>query len=601
MNQLKVLTLLIIFIFLQDNLYALSSTKAYRIQQQDTSKLIKKATKKLGFFEKLFKHNDSAKLARKFIHQNHKKLKDKKTPTFPTGTTDVDLEKSFLKTDKNFELGYEVFGWYPYWEKDYYKHINFSLLSTVAYFSYEVNPSTGKAISTHEWETTSLIDSIKAYPNKKILLTVSNFGERNNRRFLRNSKSIDTLISNLIKLLDKRKGDGVCIDFEGIQKKEKDDYTGFLLTLSSRLKKVNKDYKIYAAVPSVNLTYVLDFKSLNQAIDKFVIMGYDYYGKTSSIAGPVAPLLSGKSWEPFNLTESVKYYLKEGVPNSKLILALPTYGSLWVTDNQSLQSKAKKYIGSRTYSYIKSEIENNEAVYIEPISKSAYSTYRVKGKKTEYRQCWFENDSSFVYKTNLIKKNKLAGLGLWALGYDKGYDDIWNVIYNELSKEEKAAMDASTDGSSEGEGTQGGDSNTSQQGNASTTEDDSDSTGVLQKISNALGVDDPDSKINKTEKELASITDYKTILLYIMCFALFFGCIGFLSAMMFPNTRANFFNSTSLKIYYSAFMLLLTIVIFRMQQWIDNSIVTLIIGFILGGIAYYIANTFVERKKKELP
>ena len=90
--------------------------------------------------------------------------------------------------------------------------------------------------------------------------------------------------------------------------------------------------------------------------------------------------------------------------------------------NQSLQSKVKNYIGSRTYSYIRSEIENKESIYLEPISKSAYSAYRIKtdNATTQYRQCWFENDSSFVYKTRLIKEKKLAGLGLWALGYDKG-------------------------------------------------------------------------------------------------------------------------------------------------------------------------------------
>ena len=112
-------------------------------------------------------------------------------------------------------------------KKDYYKYINFSLLSTIAYFSYEVNPETGNAISTHDWETTTLIDSIRVHPNKRILLTVSNFGEKNNRNFLRNPKAIDQLISNLITLLAKRKGDGVCIDFEGVKSKEKDEYTGF--------------------------------------------------------------------------------------------------------------------------------------------------------------------------------------------------------------------------------------------------------------------------------------------------------------------------------------------------------------------------------------
>ncbi len=571
MNHMRVLILFSICFFLHEKVYSASLIEKYSFVQ-DTSILAKKKIKKPGFFKRLFHQSDYSKRARKFIHQHHKMLKDKKNSTFPTEAKGVNLENSFFKTEKEFELGYEVFGWYPYWEKEFYKHINFSLLSTVSYFSYEVDPSSGEAISTHDWETTPLIDSIRTYSNKKILLTVTNFGERNNNKFLKNSKSIDKLIRNLIKLLAKRKGDGICIDFEGVSKKDKDAYTGFLLTLSNELKKTNKDYQIYVTVPSVNWSEALDFKSLVQAVDKFVIMGYDYYGSASNIAGPVSPILSGENWEPYNLTESVKYYLGEGVLNSKLILALPTYGSLWETESQSLQSKVKKFIGSKTYSYIKSEIANNEAVYIEPISKSAYNAFRTKGNDGEYRQCWFENDSSFVYKTNLIKEYKLAGLGLWALGYDKGYDDIWKVIYTELSLEKQIVEDS-----------------TSSKG------------GVFHKISKRLGLDDPKSKINRSEKKLASITDYKTILLYIMWFALFFGCIGFLCAMIIPNTRAAFFNSASLKIYYVAIMLLLAIVIFRIQRWIDNDLVILIIGFILGGISYYMGNTIVERRKKKLP
>ncbi|WP_299605387.1 glycosyl hydrolase family 18 protein [uncultured Aquimarina sp.] len=537
---------------------------------------MKKAKGKLGFIKKLFHHSDSTKLARKFIHQHHKELKEKQSPTFVTDTDTVKLKDIVFKTKKNFQLGYEVFGWYPYWEKDYYKYLNYNLLSTIAYFSYEVDPKTGNAITTHDWDTTPIVDSIKAYPDKKILLTVSNFGEKNNRKFLKNTEAVNQLIENLIQLLEKRKGNGVCIDFEGVAKSQKEEYTSFLLTLSNKLKKANKDYLVYITLPSVNWSEALDFNSINQTVDKFVIMGYDYYGKTSSVAGPVSPLNSDKTWEPYNLTTSVDYYLENKIPNNKLLLALPTYGSLWETKTQSLQSKVKNYIGSRTFSYIKKNIEGNEQIYIEPISKSAYSSFSIKGDKNQFRQCWFENDSSFVYKTKLIKEKKLAGLGIWALGYDKGYDDIWNVISVEMAVESE---------------------------NSDEKEQDSvkNASSIFSKIVNTLGLKDPKSKINTVEEKLVSITDYKNVLLYTMSFVLFFACVGFIWAMFSPNTRAGFFNNTSLKGYYIGLMLLLAIVIFRILDAIDDFIVMLIIGFLLGVLAFYIANGIVERKKKELP
>ncbi len=578
MSNKRAFIALFFYFLLQANVYSLTLIDEHSFFQ-DTTKIAKEKKGALGFIKKLFHHSDSAKLAKKFIHQHHKLLKDNKTPTFASEIKNAVLKDSIFKTGKDFELGYEVFGWYPYWEKDYYKYLNFSLLSTIAYFSYEVDPKTGEATSTHDWSTSPLIDSIQKYPDKKILLTVSNFGQNNNKRFLKNTTAVDQLVKNLIKLLGDRKGHGVCIDFEGVDKRQKAAYTSFLLTLSNRLKKANKEYQVYITLPSVNWSDALDFKSINQSVDKFVIMGYDYYGKTSTVAGPVSPLDSGKEWEPYNLTTSVDYYLDNNIPSAKILLALPTYGSLWETKSQSLQSKAKEFIGNRTFSYIKSEIEKNEQIYIEPISKSAYSTYSIKENKNQYRQCWFENDSSFVYKTRLIKDKKLGGIGLWALGYDKGYNDIWRVISAEMVKPTEEITSAGTETDS---------TNTS-------------SSSIFSGISKKLGLTDPTSKINTVERKLVSITNYKNVLLYTMSFILFFACVGFLWAMFSPNTRASFFNDASLKSYYIGLMLLLAIVVFRMLGWIEDNTVMLIIGFLLGLVAFYLANKIVERKKKELP
>jgi len=575
MSNKRAFIALFFFLLLQSNAYAVTLIKEYSFFQ-DTTKVIKKKKGAIQFIKKLFHHSDSSKLAKKFIHQHHKLLKDNKIPTFASQVKNITLKDSIFKTEKGFKLGYEVFGWYPYWEKDYYKYLNFSLLSTIAYFSYEVDPDTGNAVSIHDWLTTPLIDSIQKFPDKKILLTVSNFGQENNRKFLKNTNAIDQLVKNLIKLLEDRKGNGVCVDFEGVNKKEKEEYTSFLITLSNRIKKANKNYKVYITLPSVNWSDALDFKSINQSVDKFVIMGYDYYGKTSTVAGPVSPLNSGKEWEPYNLTTSVDYYLENKIPSNKILLALPTYGSLWETKTQSLQSKAKEFIGNRTFSYIKSEIEKNEQIYIEPVSKSAYSTYSIKEDKNQYRQCWFENDSSFVYKTRLIKDKKLGGLGLWALGYDKGYNDIWKVISDEMAMPKKEMTQAHLDSIR-------------------------NSGSVFSSISEKLGLMDPNSKINKVEKKLVTISNYKNVLLYTMSFILFFACLGFLVAMFSSNTRASFFNDSSLKGYYIGLMLLLAIVVFRMLGWIQDNTVMLIIGFLLGLVAFYMANKIVEQKKKELP
>lgn len=579
MNYRSILLVFLLSFVIKAHTHSVNNPRNFSFQ--DTTKVKKKEGAIARFFNSIFHHNDSAKQARKFIHQHHKLLKDKTPSIF--AKKDGNVKPILFKTPKDFKLGYEVFGWYPYWEKEYYKNINFDLLSTVAYFSYEVNPKTGNAISVHDWETTGLIDSIKAH-NKKVLLTVSNFGLQNNRRFLKRSDAIDTLINNLIKLLAKRQANGICIDFEGVSSNEKTEYTNFLLVLSNRLKSANKDYQIYITVPNVNWSDAIDFKAIEQAVDRFVIMGYDYYGKGSKVAGPVAPIESGKTWEPFNLSNSIKYY-SGYLPSSKIILALPTYGTIWETKDLNIASKVKKYIGSRTFSYIKTNIENNTSVYIDPISKSAYSAYKIKGNNGKYRQCWYENDSSFSAKVKLVKEHKLKGLGLWALGYDKGYNDYWEVISKEMEQ-----IPSSNNSSSIGS-------------NSSTAKDSTktSSPSLVSHIVNTLGLTDPNSKINKVEKKLVTITNYKAILLYIMSFVLFFACIGFVIAILSPNTRAVFFNNNTFKKFYIAITLLLSIVVFRMLHWIDNGSILLIIGFVLGAYSFYAINKMMEEKQKDLP
>ena len=86
-----------------------------------------------------------------------------------------------------------------------------------------------------------------------------------------------------------------------------------------------------------------------------------------------------------------------------------------------------------------------------------------------------------------------------------------------------------------------------------------------------------------------------------MAFVLFFACIGFIIAILAPNTRGIFFsNSTTRKVYF-AVMLLLAVVVFRMLHWINDGSVLLIIGFLLGGYSFYIINKQMEEKQKDLP
>jgi len=548
-------------------------------QKVDTTALGKdlKKLEDLLSFKNFFHHDDSIRLAKQYIHEQQKLLKERRDYPYDIDYTKSGLEVSAYEPMVKFDLDYEVFGWYPHWEEDLYKSLNYSLLGTVAYFSYEVDPKTGKASKTYDWETTPLIDSLKAN-GKKALLSVTNFGTSNNRTFLKNDDAINTLIDELKSLLAKRNGDGICLDFEGVSKSHKDDYSKFILLLSQELKAANDDYLLYMAVPSVDFEKSLDFGTLIPVVDRFVIMGYGYYGPTSKVAGPVAPLRSGKIWEPYNLSTSVDYYLASGVPTSKLILALPYYGTIWETENGSLGAKVKKFIGSRTYDYIKAKIQ--VPVQYDTISQSAWCSYAINDKGTKFRQCWFDNDSSLTVKLNYIKDKKLQGMGMWALGYDKGYHDLWKVISKNLVKTDTSGI---SDGSEQD------------------VVDKGDGDGQNTSGAGSDGGKTIWDRIVDAGTMIQDVFDYKSLLLLIMLFVVIYGGAGFVISMFQPNTRTYFFGNTAYTIYYAIFVLLFLIVMLRWTDIINDLSVALILGFLIGAIALYFINRLIQKMNKNIP
>lgn len=530
----------------------------------------KEEEKLLGDIKHLIAHIDTSKHFLQFAHKIHQDLFSKKGSPFK-----IDLKKQKVKPfapNKKFNLQYEVLGWYPYWQEDLYKSLNYSLISTMAYFSYEVNPSDGKPLTIHDWETTPLIDSVISNGNK-VLLTVTNFGDTNNHEFLTNKKSISNLATELRSLLKKRNAHGICLDFEGVANRDRDAFTKFIEILHKELNRGDKKYLIYVAIPKVDWQKFIDFKTITPLVDEFIIMGYGYYGTSSKVAGPISPLYSGTIWDPYSLSTSVNYYLDQNIPTEKLMLGLPFYGSIWETESDKIVSEAKAFSGSRPYNYIKENIHTE--VNYDSVSFSAWSYYPMNKEQTKFRQVWFEDSITFAMKLNYIKYKHLHGIGIWALGYDAGYHGFWRAISSELTNN-KVPSDSS---------------------NLMTTFPDSLVTSV------ASGKDTTGfwRKMDQVEVLLEEVAGHKTLFLFIMSAVVLFGGAGLLIALFSPNTRLFFFSAASYKIYYTGITLLFLIAALRYWEIIDDLSISLIFGFIAGAVTFYVVNKSIDRINKNLP
>ena len=45
---------------------------------------------------------------------------------------------------------------------------------------------------------------------------------------------------------------------------------------------------------------------------------------------------------------------------------------------------------------------------------------------------WYDDSLSLSLKYQFAKEQQLAGVGMWALGYDEGHDELWGAIESQF-------------------------------------------------------------------------------------------------------------------------------------------------------------------------
>ena len=327
----------------------------------------------------------------------------------------------------NCTLNKKVFGWFPYWQGTTYQNFEWTLISDLSYFAYEVDPNNGGAISTHNFETASVID--EALVNGvNVSLCVTLFS--NHSTFLNSSTAKQNLINNLINLVSTRGINGVNIDFEGVPSSLRTEFNNFLVDLATAFHSQIPGSQVSVALYAVDWNDVFDESLLNNYLDLFIIMGYDYYYSGSSTAGPTDPLYEFVNGSILNLSKTINYYLNEGISNEKLLLGLPYYGFDYPTSSSSLYASTTGSGSAKTFSTV---MDNDYGYYSNSnLDYNSYSNYYVYNNGS-WHQCFINNRETLEKRLSLINEYNIGGMGIWALGYDDGYMDYWDAIANRFS------------------------------------------------------------------------------------------------------------------------------------------------------------------------
>ena len=458
------------------------------------------------------------------------------------------------KNKAKLAIDREVFGWHPYFMGTSYESYNYDLLSTVAFFSYNVNPSTGlyqDESAINIWRTTPLVDSVKSRKDKKILLTATCHGKSKNSTFLQNEFAQNTMIDTLVGLVLERGAHGVDIDFENIPGSRRTDFTNFIQKVRDKLNSVDSsNLFLNITIPSFDHTKAFDIKALTKIADQFVIMGYDFHGQFGS-NGPVAPLKSQKR-NDYSLETSVDKYLKKGIPKKKLVLALPYYGAVWSglrTADGEVDLKFEKYLSYRA-------IQDNYAKLYKPNFDKASDSYYFLIEDTAtniVEEIWFDNDTSLSKKFNWINAQGIKGVGIWALGYDNKYQELWQVIDKTMTGTGIAIKDVGQP-----------------------------KRGKFYEVSKTLG-------------------KYRNVAVAVAALLLLFIAAGLSIALVDWRVRQFLFESQFFRIAYLLLGFIIVLSLFALFGQINNQLLNILMGMIIGVALWQLILRYANQRKSEIP
>lgn len=339
-----------------------------------------------------------------------------------------------------------VYGFLPYWNFKYIDELDLRFLTHLAIFglSFEADGS----IRTRElnymepgWrnltsdQAQQLINQAQA---NNILVTVAltAFDNESIENIISNESATQTMIEEVITFVKTYQLDGINIDFEyvGTPKTETQKaFTRMVEKLTTAVKAANPDYHVSIDVyaDSAKNNRIWELEPIGQIVDHIIIMAYDFHRPASSVAGPVAPIFgAGEGWSQDIVTLLNEHMLVN--PPAKLILGVPFYGYEWRTLDQSYLSQTYTGTGRlATYRRVKTLLEEKPETAVN-WNNQALSPWISYSEEDITYQIQYDDIRSLGFKYDLVNQTNMAGIGIWALGYEGTNPEVWTLIHDKF-------------------------------------------------------------------------------------------------------------------------------------------------------------------------
>lgn len=330
----------------------------------------------------------------------------------------------------------EVYGFLPYWleTKKTAGALRYDLLSTVSLFDISLKSNGGLNRSWPGYtallspNTTAVITAAHA-AGDRVDVTLASFGYLQNRAFLRNRTAQRRAIKQVVKLMAARGLDGLTVDFESVYLRDLPDFSRFVDALGRAMRAHNKIGRVTVAVNASQSGAAMAAAALAGHADRVLIMGYDYRSSRSTTTGSTDPLVRHDGG--MSLTWTLNLFRAGKLPMNKIVLALPYYGMSWPTTSAKPGVAPARQAYGKAPAYAirvsKIAVPGGARHGYDPVEATAWvATW--DAHLHVWRQTFYDTPRSLTAKYSLAKTSGLAGVGIWALGYDAGSAANWQVL-----------------------------------------------------------------------------------------------------------------------------------------------------------------------------
>jgi spore germination protein YaaH len=377
--------------------------------------------------------------------------------------------------------GHEVYGYLPYWEMDdgIAAHLQKTSLTTLALFS--VTTNTKGAVNTKQTGYRRITGPVgrrvirEAHERGvRVELVFSSFGLARNERFLESMKRQDATIASLVELVGELRLDGVNVDIELLDAALVPAYGAFVGRLRDAVVAADASDRVTVATMANVAGAAMATAAAGAGADRIFLMGYDYHWAGSD-PGASAPL-DRRDGDERDLAWSLDLYEVVGVPVERTILGLPLYGMTWPVTDPELGAprtgRGEAWIPRRNLDVlrdpsivpVRDDIEVVEFYAFasdgstpqrwSPPSRSpgamapsttapgvsapvatppaasppAASPPAATPDDRTWRAVYVDSPATLTPKLSLANDRGLAGVGFWAIGYERGLPAYTDLI-----------------------------------------------------------------------------------------------------------------------------------------------------------------------------